>query len=199
VVWCTRLALTVIASATLWYLYRLVEVVDHSLRQLAQRTENELDDTVVHVIRKTLRVVLLLVGIIFIGNNVLEWDITALLASAGVVGLAVAFAAQDTIANFFGTVMVLVDRPFRVGERVIINGADGPVESIGFRSTRIRTLDGHLVTLPNKAVADAKIENVGRRSSIKRVMTIASPTTRRWPRSVGRSRSSATSWPSTAA
>jgi MscS family membrane protein len=172
VVWCTRLALTVIASAALWYLYRLVDVVDHSLRRLAQRTENELDDTVVHVIRKTLRVVLVLVGIIFIGNNVLAWDITALLASAGVVGLAVAFAAQDTIANFFGTVMVLIDRPFRVGERVIINGADGPVESIGFRSTRIRTLDGHLVTLPNKAVADAKIENVGRRSSIKRVMKI---------------------------
>jgi len=89
-----------------------------------------------------------------------------------VVGLALAFAAQDTIANFFGTVMVLIDRPFRVGERVIIDGADGPVESIGFRSTRIRTLDGHLVTLPNKAVADAKIENVGRRPSIKRTTTL---------------------------
>jgi MscS family membrane protein len=172
VVSCTRLAMAVVASAALWYLYRLVDIVEHSLRGLAQRTESELDDTVVHVIRKALRVILLAVGIVFIGNNVLDWDITALLASAGVVGLAVAFAAQDTIANLFGTLMVLIDRPFRIGERVIIDGADGPVESIGFRSTRIRTLDGHLVTLPNKAVADAKVENVGRRASIKRVMKI---------------------------
>lgn len=170
--WCSRLAMTVVACAVLWYLYRLVDVIDHYLRNLAKHTDNSLDDTVVSVARKAMRVSLLLIGIIFIGNNILNWDITALLASAGVVGLALAFAAQDTIANFFGTVMVLIDRPFRVGERVMIEGADGPVESIGFRSTRIRTLDGHLVTLPNKRVADAKVENVGRRPSIKRVTTI---------------------------
>lgn len=169
---CTRLAMTVVAAAVLWYLYRLVDVADCYLRTLAERDDNPLDTTVVDVARRAMRISVLVIGIVFIGNNLLDWDITALLASAGVVGLALAFAAQDTIANFFGTLMVLVDRPFRVGERVVIDGADGPVESIGFRSTRIRTLDGHLVTLPNKSVANAKIENVGRRPSIKRVGTL---------------------------
>lgn len=169
---CTRLAMTVVAGAVLWYLYRLVDVADRYLRTLAERDDNPLDTTVVDVARRALRISVLVIGIVFIGNNLLDWDITALLASAGVVGLALAFAAQDTIANFFGTLMVLVDRPFRVGERVVIDGADGPVESIGFRSTRIRTLDGHLVTLPNKSVANAKVENVGRRPSIKRVGTL---------------------------
>jgi len=75
--WCTRLAMTVVASAVLWYLYRLVDVVDHYLRNLAKRTDNPLDDTVVDVARRAMRICLLLIGIIFIGNNVLDWDITA--------------------------------------------------------------------------------------------------------------------------
>lgn len=168
-----RICFAVAASAALWYVYRVVEVVDHVLRRFARRTDTEFDDSFVDVIRKTLRVFILVVGIMIIGKNVLKWDITALLASAGVVGLAVAFAAQDTVANFFGTLMLLLDKPFRVGERVLVDGADGPVEAIGFRSTRIRTLQGHQVSIPNKTMANATIENVGRRRHIKRLTNIA--------------------------
>lgn len=170
--WFGRLCLAVAAGAVFWYAYHLVDVADHYMRRFAERTDNDFDNGFVDVLRKTLRMFVIALGVLFIGRYILNWDITALLASAGIVGLAVAFAAQDTIANLFGTVMLLLDRPLRVGERVIIEGAEGPVESVGFRSTRVRTLDGNLVAIPNKTVANTKIENVGRRPFIKRVSTI---------------------------
>jgi MscS family membrane protein len=170
--WFGRICLAVAAGAAFWYLYHLVDVADYYMRRFAERTDNDFDNTFVDVLRKTLRLFVIAIAVLFIGTYILDWDVTALLASAGIAGLAIAFAAQDTIANLFGTVMLLLDRPFRVGERVLLEGADGPVESIGFRSTRIRTLDGNQVSIPNKTVANSKIENVGRRPHIKRVMTI---------------------------
>ncbi|MCK5801834.1 MAG: mechanosensitive ion channel family protein [Lentisphaeria bacterium] len=170
--WLTRVSLAIAAAACFWYVYRLVEVADHYCRKLVLRDDNDLDSTFVNVARKTLRVLVTVVAFLFIARGVLQWNITTLVASAGIFGLAIAFAAQDTIANLFGTLMLLLDRPFRVGERVVINGAEGPVESIGFRSTRIRTLEGNLVSIPNKTAADSMVENVGRRPHIKRVSTI---------------------------
>lgn len=170
--WWSRLCLAVCTGSVFWYIYRLVDVLDHYLRRVAQRTDNDLDNGIVDVIRKSVRIVIAGFAFIYIGNNVLKWDITALLASAGVAGLAVAFAAQDTIANFFGTLMLLVDRPFKVGDRIKLEGSDGPVESIGFRSTRIRTMEGNQVSIPNKTAANATVENVARRPYIKHRMTI---------------------------
>ena len=170
--WFGRLCLAAAAGAVFWYVYHLVDAADYYMRRFAARTDNDFDNSFVDVLRKTLRLFVIALGVLFIGTYILDWDITALLASAGIAGLALAFAAQDTIANLFGTVMLLLDRPFRVGERIVLEGADGPVESIGFRSTRIRTLDGNQVSIPNKSVANSKIENVGRRPHIKRVTTI---------------------------
>ncbi len=167
-----RLCMTGAAIAIIWYVYRIIGMVDLLLRKIAGHTHSDLDNTFVDVIRKTLRVFVVIIGVLFIGQSILDLNITALLASAGIFGLAMAFAAQDTIANLFGTVMLLLDKPFKVGERIVLNGAEGPVESIGFRSTRIRTLDGHLVSVPNKEVANVKVQNVSRRPHIKRVSNI---------------------------
>ena len=93
---------------------------------------------------------------------------SALLAGLGIGGLAVALASQDTLKNFFGSIMIMLDKPFNVGQRVLVAGYDGVVETIGFRSTRVRTLTGHLVTVPNEKMANSSIENVGRRPSIRR-------------------------------
>jgi len=166
-----RICLAVAVASIFWYAWRVVDVIDRFLRNMAARTSNDIDDTFADIVRKTLRVFIFIVAVLFIGQSVLNLNITALIASAGIAGVAVAFAAQDTIANFFGSFMLLLDRPFRVGERVVVNGADGVVETLGFRSTRIRTLDGHLVSIPNKQVADTKIENIGRRPYIRRMTT----------------------------
>jgi MscS family membrane protein len=165
--WLGRTANALAVGAVFWYAYRLIDVLDRYLRRLAARSDNDLDNAIVEVIRKSLKVFLVVIASITIGKYVMGWKIGALVASAGIAGLAVAFAAQDTIANLFGTFMLLLDRPFRVGERVVIEGVDGPVESIGFRSTRVRTMDGHLVSIPNKTTANSVVENIGRRPHIK--------------------------------
>ncbi|MBW2603747.1 MAG: mechanosensitive ion channel family protein [Deltaproteobacteria bacterium] len=90
-----------------------------------------------------------------------------LLASLGIGGLAVALAAKDSIANFFGTLTILFDKPFQVGQRITIDQYDGTVENVGFRSTRIRTLTGHLVTIPNEKLVNSSVENIGERPHIR--------------------------------
>ncbi len=109
------------------------------------------------------------------GGNYLGFPITTLVASAGVGGLAIALAAQDTLRNVFGTVMLLMDKPFRVGERIIFEQYDGVVEEIGLRSTRLRLLTGHQASIPNDHLARTDIENVGRRPHIRRVADIHIP------------------------
>ena len=109
------------------------------------------------------------------GGQYLGIPVTTLLASAGVGGLAVALAAQDTLRNLFGTIMLMADKPFRVGERIVVDDYDGIVEEIGLRSTRIRLLTGHLVTIPNDTLARTDIENVGRRPYIRRVADMRIP------------------------
>lgn len=102
------------------------------------------------------------------GGRSLGIPITTLIASAGVGGLAVALAAQDTLKNLFGSMMILFDKPYKVGERIVIKGYDGVVEEIGMRSTRIRLLTGHMVSIPNEEMARSDIENIARRPHIRR-------------------------------
>ncbi|MBU0767572.1 MAG: mechanosensitive ion channel family protein, partial [Proteobacteria bacterium] len=78
-----------------------------------------------------------------------------------------ALAAKDSIANFFGTLTILFDKPFQVGQRITIDKYDGTVENVGFRSTRIRTLAGHLVTIPNEMLVNSSVENIGERPHIR--------------------------------
>jgi MscS family membrane protein len=167
-----RLCLATAATSVSWALYRLVSVIDHVLTKLAEKTDNNLDDLIVAIIRKSLKFTVVVLSVLFIGQNILAMNITALLAGAGVMGLAIAFAAQDTISNFFGSIMIILDQPFKVGDCIKIAGFTGSVENVGFRSTRIRTFDGHQISLPNKGVANDNIENVARRPFIKKVINL---------------------------
>ncbi|PYJ83645.1 MAG: hypothetical protein DME22_15260 [Verrucomicrobia bacterium] len=97
---------------------------------------------------------------------------TAAIAGLSVGGLALGLAAQDTVANLFGAVAIFMDKPFRIGDRIQLDSVDGTVETIGLRSTRVRNLDGHLITVPNKTMGNATITNVTRRPNIKTVMNI---------------------------
>ncbi len=110
------------------------------------------------------------------GGRHLGFPLSTLLASAGIGGLAIALAAQGMIKGLFGTVTILLDKPFRVGERIIVKGQDGIVEEIGLHSTKIRTLlSNHLVSIPNDQMADSEIENVGRRQHIRRTLDLHIP------------------------
>lgn len=116
--------------------------------------------------------ILVAAAVLIEGATMLGFTLTTVLAGAGVTGLAIALAAQESLRNVFGSVMLLLDKPFKVGQRVLVRGHDGVVESIGLRSTKIRLLTGHLTAIPNEDVAKADIENVGERPSIRRLFRL---------------------------
>ncbi|MEM8679235.1 MAG: mechanosensitive ion channel family protein [Planctomycetota bacterium] len=133
-----------------------------------------LDAQFIRIVSKLLSIIG--AAILFLeGGQRLGIPINTLLASAGVGGLALALSAQDMVKSLFGTIMLLMDKPFRVGERIVFGKYDGVVEDIGLRSTRIRLLTGHQATIPNDELAKADIENVGRRPCIRRSMTLEMP------------------------
>jgi MscS family membrane protein len=156
-----------------WMLFNLIDVVDLTLKRLATRTSSNLDDQMVPIVRKTLRLFLLIVLALFTLESVFERDVSTWLAGLGIVGLAVSFAAQDSIKNFFGSITILMDRPFQLNDQIIIDGHQGNVEDIGFRSTRMRRLDGILVTIPNSKIVEQSIQNVTRRPNLRRIVDIS--------------------------
>lgn len=169
----TKIAQAVGAIALSYALFRLVDVVEYYLNRIVQRSETKLDDMLVPVVRKALRITIAIIAALLIAENIMGADrIRSLLFSAGIGGIAVALAAKETIANFFGSITIFADRPFQIDEYVRIDGHFGPVEEVGFRSTRVRTLDGHLVTIPNSIIANSIVENVGRRPFIRRTSNI---------------------------
>jgi len=168
----TKLARVVLAIAAAYGLYRLVDVIEYYLNRLVGKSETKLDDMLVPIVRKSLRVTIAIIAVLLISENILGANVKSLLLSAGVGGIAVALAAKDTIANFFGSITIFTDKPFQMGEVVKIGEHRGPVEAVGFRSTRIRTLEGHLVTVPNSVIANSNVENIGRRPFIRRISNI---------------------------
>lgn len=126
------------------------------------------------LVRLGSRLVAYIIGfwILIEGLQSLGLSLVPLLAGVGVSGLAFALAARPTLGNILAGVLIFADKPFRVGERVVINKHDGVVEEIGLRSTRIRTLDGHLLSVPNEEVSSNYVENIGARPYVKRTLNV---------------------------
>lgn len=156
-----------LVADVLWLLFRLVDVLATYLTRLAGRTESELDDQLVPLVRKALKVTIGLLLSVWV-VQLLGYSVTSLLAGMGIGGLAVALALQDTLGNFFGSIFIFMDRPFTVGDMVRIGEVEGTVEQIGFRTTRLRTWPKTVVCIPNKTVAGAVIDNLSKRP-IRRV------------------------------
>jgi MscS family membrane protein len=171
-----RIATTIInvltTLAIVLFLYRLIELLVFELAKFAEREDNLLDKSFVQMMRLIARIIVVVVGAIYLLRAVSGKPLSALLAGLGIGGLALALAAQDTLKNFFGSIMIMLDKPFIVGQRITAGGFDGTIEEIGFRSTRLRTLTGHLVTIPNEKMATDSVENIGRRPSIRRLANI---------------------------
>ena len=169
----TKAATVVGGIAGAYALYRLVDVIEYYLNRLVSKTETKLDDMLVPVVRKSMRVLIAIIAGLLIAESMVGRErIMSVLVGAGVGGIAIALAAKDTIANFFGSVTIFADRPFQIDELVRVGEHYGTVEEVGFRSTRIRTLEGNLVTIPNNTIANSEIENVGRRPFIRRTSNI---------------------------
>ncbi len=152
----------VVAAGAVWAAYRLVDIVSAVLEARAARSHNRFDDLLVPLVRKSLKVFIAAFGVVFVADT-LDIEISSLLAGLGIGGLAVALAAQDAIKNLFGSLTVLLDRPFSVGDWVVIGDVEGTVEEVGFRSIRVRTFYNSLITLPNANLIEASVDNYGAR------------------------------------
>lgn len=150
------------SAAAVWATYRLVDLLTARLKEHAAASANTLDDVLVPLIPRTLKIFIAVIGLIFIADN-LNIDVTGLVAGLGLGGLAFALASKDMVQNLFGSITVLLDRTFTVGDWIKVSDIEGTVEQIGFRSTRIRTFYNSLITLPNSHFITAEVDNMGKR------------------------------------
>lgn len=161
-----------VACSLTYVLLKTIDLLIGLWQQRSTTPENEqFSRQLLPLIRKTLKVFIVIIAVLVTSQN-LGLNVTGLIASLSIGGLAIGLAAQDTLANLFGAVAVLGDKPFQVGDRIQLDTIDGTVESIGFRSTRVRNLNGHLVTVPNKTMGNATIINISKRPNIKTEMNI---------------------------
>jgi MscS family membrane protein len=159
-VWMGKVYHILIAVNITWLVARLIDaIIEEYVVPLTEKTESDLDDQILPVVRKSLKVAIWILGIIVALNNA-GYDVGALIAGLGIGGLALAMAAKDSVSNIFGGVMIFTDKPFKVGDRIKINGYDGTIEEVGLRTSRMRTLEGRLVTIPNSQFTGNMVENV---------------------------------------
>jgi len=154
-----------------WFLWRLIDGLSVYALSRAQDTDSTLDDQLVPFISKTLKLFLIVTSILVVAQN-MGYSISGLVASLGIGGIAIAMAAKDTIANLFGSIMILIDRPFLVGDWIKTSEFEGVVEEVGFRSTRIRTFEQTLVNVPNSLLANMVVDNIDARSKRRIMMRI---------------------------
>lgn len=152
--------------------FNLVMVPYTMYQRWAEAQDSKLVGMVGPLIRTSLRVAVVVLTLVQVAQVISDQPITSIIASLGIGGLAFALAAQDSLKHLFGSIVIFADRPFEVGDRLLIDGHDGPVEQVGFRSTKIRTLEGHLVTVPNGELVNKNIQNIGKRPHIRRIMNV---------------------------
>ena len=157
--------------AAVWTSFRFVDIVTRFLQRKAQGTDTKFDDLLIPLFRKGLKIFAVCVGMILFAD-IFSLDVTALVGGLGIGTAALAFASQDMLSNVFGSVTVLADRPFEIGDWIVTDGVEGTVESVGMRSTRVRTFYNSVLTLPNSRLTTAVVDNMGRRRFRRVRMTI---------------------------
>ncbi len=155
-----------------WSAYRLVDVVACMMTAKAKRTANRFDDMLVPLVRRSAKVFLAFVGVVYVASKLAD-DLYGIVAGLSIGSLALGFAAKDSIENLFGTVTVLLDKPYQLGDWVTVGDIDGSVEQVGFRSTKIRTFYNSVITVPNSRFIAAHVDNMGARR-YRRIKTMIS-------------------------
>jgi MscS family membrane protein len=141
-------------------LYRIFKVLVVYLESAAAKTESKMDDQVLPIIERG-ATILIIIGAVFYILSVVGVNVAALIAGLSIGGIALALAAQDTVKNLIGSVMIFMDKPFQVGDFVLVDGEYGTVTEVGFRSTRIMLKDTSIIAIPNGQVANMTIRNLG--------------------------------------
>lgn len=152
-----------ILYAITWFLYAFVGHIERNVLENARRDEREIDQTTVNALGRVVRITIVVTAVLIALDN-LGFNVAGLMAAGGIGGLAVGLAARDLLANFFGGVTVFIDRPFSIGDWILLKdkGIEGVVENIGWRQTTIRKFDKRPVYVPNAIFTTASVENPSR-------------------------------------
>jgi MscS family membrane protein len=153
-------------------LLRMVDFAGAIMFEKAATTESRMDDHFVPFFKDSIKVIIYIIALLILLGGILNLNITSLLAGLGIGGLAVAFAAQESIKDLFGSITIFLDKPFMVGDVVKIGEVEGNVERVGFRSTRIRTNDQSFLTMPNKKMIEHAVDNLTNRQLRRVRMTL---------------------------
>jgi MscS family membrane protein len=161
--WVVHVRQVGILCAIAWFLASFIGNIENNIIRVAEKDGRGVDRTTVHALGRVLKITVIVTAVL-VGLDTLGFNIAGLMAAGGIGGLAVGFAAKDMLANFFGGVTVFVDRPFGLGDWIVIkdNGIEGVVEDIGWRQTTIRKFDKRPVYVPNAIFTTASVENPSR-------------------------------------
>jgi len=152
----------ILTLAGVWTLYGFVDILCDFLAARAKQSHNRFDDMLVPLFRRTLKILVIIAGLVFLATQWVD-DLWSVVAGLGLGSVAIAFAARDSVENLFGTFTVLLDKPFEIGDWITMEGLDGDVESVGFRSTRVRTFYNSVITVPNRHFISGQVDNMGAR------------------------------------
>ena len=168
----SHVLILVVACSVTYVILKFIDLLLGIWREkIVSPQDKQFAEQLIPFVSKVVKTALIIAAVLLTTEN-LGMDIKTLLAGLSVGGLALGLAAQDTVANLFGAVAIFLDKPFHIGDRIRVEGVDGIVETIGLRSTNVRNLDGHHVTIPNKLMGNAIITNITRRPTIKTEMNI---------------------------
>ena len=146
-----------------WTFNRAIDFVGYKLKNKAMETESKVDDQLIPFAIDIAKVLTIVLGSVMILGNVFDVNVTAFVTGLGIGGVAFALASKESLENLLGSFTIFFDKPFTVGDTVTLGGVTGTVEKVGFRSTRIRTFDKSIVTVPNKNIISAELDNLGAR------------------------------------
>ena len=155
-----KIFLFLIIFASFKIILRTIDFISHVFAYRATLSESKSDEQMVPFLKELCKIIIIILGVFMIMGAVFNMNVATIVAGLGIGGLAIALAAQDTLANLLGSFTIFADKPFVVGDLVNVAGYDGVIEKVGFRSTLLRTMDKTLVVIPNKKMIDSPLENL---------------------------------------
>ena len=157
--------LLMVISVT-WIVYNLISILFVMMLIRARRTSTNVDEIIVSLAGSILRIMVITLAV-FAVAEIFNIPYKTVVAGLGIGGLAFAIAAKDTIANFFGSAIIIADRPFKTGDRIKIGSDIGVISNVGIRSTKIRTIHDTILTVPNNKITQEMIDNYSERKAMR--------------------------------
>jgi MscS family membrane protein len=155
-----KIFLFFIIISIIWMFLRIIDFIALVFMYRASLTESKDDDQLVPFVKELAKILAGIIGVFVLLGMVFEINVLTLIAGLGVGGIAIALAAKESLENLLGSFTIFLDKPFVVGDLIRVDGQEGTIEKVGFRSTRVRSVDNSIITLPNKTIVDSALENL---------------------------------------